>query len=210
LKSAFVQNGVDTDKWINIKHGYNPKGSRKRKKDTFYRFAFTGTLQRNKGAHLVLEAFIKIQDPKVRLAIYGEAKHDLAYSSYCMQLSKGDDRIEFRGRYDHTKINEEFADIDCIIVPSNWFEPFPFTLISAVAYGFDVIGSKIGGIPEIIGEANSSSLFDPGDIKDLQEKMINKSRERKQKDKPIFYEQNLESEGFKYFQVYNLTSGKNL
>lgn len=207
LRSMFEKNGIDTKDWINVRHGYNATERRVRVKDGFFRFGYTGTLQPSKGAHLVIEAFKKIQNTKARLVIYGELKHDLDYSNYCLKLAKGDSRIEFRGRYDHTKLVEEFKDIDCILVPSNWFEPFPFTLISAISYGFDVIGARIGGIPEIIGEKNIDSLFEPGDIEELSEKMLVKLNKGKDRTKKLFYGESLEAEAFKYFQLYSLVSG---
>jgi len=202
LRGMFEKNGFDTSDWLQIRHGYNVKEPRQRTKDKFYRFAFTGTLQRSKGGHLVIEAFKKIEDPKIRLAVYGELKHDEQYSEYCLELAKDDPRIEFRGRYDHTKLTTEFSDIDCIIVPSNWFEPFPFTLISSLAYGFEVLGSRIGGIPELISEEDS--LFEPGDTKSLMEAMLRKIAKGKFNKSQNFYDQAIESEAYKYFQIYNL------
>lgn len=203
VKGMFEKNGIDTKGWMKVKHGYNISGKRERIKDKFYRFAFTGTLQRSKGGHLAIEAFKKISDQSARLSIYGDTKHDTEYSDYCLNLAKEDKRIWFKGRYDHTKLTKEFADIDCIIVPSNWFEPFPFTLISAVSYGFEVIGSQIGGIPEIIGENNQDSLFESGNIADLQEKMVKKIEKGKISPSKVFYDQNIEGEGYKYSQIYN-------
>ncbi|OGY21690.1 MAG: hypothetical protein A2126_01740 [Candidatus Woykebacteria bacterium GWB1_45_5] len=208
LRSMFERSDIDTANWINIRHGYNPSAKRKRTKDNFYRFAFTGTLQPNKGAHLVIEAFKKLVDQKARLAVYGEFKHSEKYSNYCSELAKGDKRIEFRGKYNHTKLAGEFADIDCVVVPSNWFEPFPFTLTSAISYGFEVIGSRIGGIPEIIGEENAENLFNPGDIDDLSEKMGLKLKKGKNGQSGLFYDQTVETEGFKYFQLYKYLVGK--
>ncbi len=210
VRSMFEKNGIDTSNWINVKHGYNPEVERKRTKDALYKFAFTGTLQPSKGGHLAIQAFRKVSDTKARLVVFGETKHNLDYSNYCRSLAEGDARIEFRGRYDHTKLTKEFEDIDCILVTSNWYEPFPFTLISAVKYGFDIIGSRIGGIPEIIGDSNSNSLFEPGDLDDLKNKMEKKILKGKKVVDRIFYEQTLETEGFKYFQIYNFISGKNL
>ncbi|HSX57859.1 MAG TPA: glycosyltransferase [Candidatus Saccharimonadales bacterium] len=202
LKKMFQKNGVDTTKWQKIRHGYNTSGERYRVVDRNYRFAFTGTLQPSKGGHLVIKAFRRIKNPAARLVIFGDKKHDPIYSKYCLDLASGDKRVEFRGKYDHTKLVSEFKDIDSIIVPSNWFEPFPFTLINAVTYGFDVIGANIGGIPEIIGINNQDSLFEPGDSDDLMNKMLIKLKNGKNKKAKIFYEQSVESEAFEYFKVY--------
>jgi len=43
-----------------------------------------------------------------------------------------------------------FAAADAVAVPSTWAEPFGYVVIEGMASGRPVIGSRIGGIPEII------------------------------------------------------------
>lgn len=207
VRAMFEKNGIDTSNWIHIKHGYNASAKRIRTQDPYYRFAYTGTLQPSKGAHIAIEAFRSLPEENARLVVYGEIGHDNTYSKYCLGLAQGDPRIEFRGKYDHNNLVDEFKDVDCILIPSVWYEPFPFTLINAIKFGYDVLGARIGGIPELIGENNSESLFAAGDSNDLKEKMLSKLNKGKNTPQKIFYEQALETEAFKYFQVYNLLKG---
>ena len=37
-----------------------------------------------------------------------------------------------------------------IVVPSQWYENYPFAILESFAYGKPVVGSRIGGIPELV------------------------------------------------------------
>lgn len=54
-----------------------------------------------------------------------------------------------------------------IIVPSEWYENNPMTIIEGYAAGVPVIGTNIGGIPEIIEEGVTGYLFTPANSVDL-------------------------------------------
>ena len=46
-----------------------------------------------------------------------------------------------------------------IIVPSEWYENNPMTVLEAFAYGRPVIGADIGGIPEIVIDGKQVSYL---------------------------------------------------
>lgn len=56
-----------------------------------------------------------------------------------------------------------------IVIPSIWYENNPMSVIESMAYGKAVIGSNIGGIPELIN--NENLLFNYNDITSLEEKI---------------------------------------
>jgi glycosyltransferase involved in cell wall biosynthesis len=47
-----------------------------------------------------------------------------------------------------------------VVVPSEWYENAPMAVLEAFAYGKPVIGTRIGGIPELITEAEHGYLVD--------------------------------------------------
>ena len=55
------------------------------------------------------------------------------------------------------------AAADHLLVPSLWYENAPLAVIEAAAYGLGVLGSRIGGIPELVREGRTGLLFEPGD-----------------------------------------------
>ena len=57
------------------------------------------------------------------------------------------------------------------IIPSEWYENCPFSVMEAQMYGTPVLGARIGGIPELIREGETGELFRAGDADDLQRKL---------------------------------------
>lgn len=57
------------------------------------------------------------------------------------------------------------------VIPSEWYENCPFSVMEAQMYGTPVIGADIGGIPELIQEGMTGELFRAKDAEDLQEKI---------------------------------------
>lgn len=57
------------------------------------------------------------------------------------------------------------------VMPSECYENCPFSVMEALALGTPVIGSKLGGIPELIEEGRTGELFESGDLEALQKKI---------------------------------------
>lgn len=57
------------------------------------------------------------------------------------------------------------------IYPSEWYENCPFSVMESQAFGTPVIGSEIGGIPELIIKDKTGELFSPGDSEELKSKV---------------------------------------
>ncbi len=58
------------------------------------------------------------------------------------------------------------------IVPSEWFENSPLTILEALSLGVPVIGSEAGGIPEIIDGNAGSMTFRSGDADALSRALV--------------------------------------
>jgi glycosyltransferase involved in cell wall biosynthesis len=54
-----------------------------------------------------------------------------------------------------------------LVVPSVWPEPFGIVVLEALAAGRPVVGSSIGGIPEIVRDEREGLLVVPGDVRSL-------------------------------------------
>lgn len=57
------------------------------------------------------------------------------------------------------------------IYPSEWYENCPFSVMESQMYGTPVLGSNIGGIPELIQVGQTGDLYESGNIKQLKEKI---------------------------------------
>ena len=58
-----------------------------------------------------------------------------------------------------------------VVVPSEWYENAPLSVLEAFSYGKPVIGSNVGGIPEMIDDGNNGFHFQSGDVNGLQGKL---------------------------------------
>ncbi|MGB9814107.1 MAG: glycosyltransferase family 4 protein [Thermovenabulum sp.] len=138
-----------------------------RKTDPRYvNFGFIGTLAPNKGIEVLLRAYHKIKKPNYKLFVAGAGKQD--YEEYLKSKYK-DVSIIFMGRVEP---RDFFEKVDVTIVPSIWYENLPGVVYESFTFGIPVIGSDIGGIPEMVTEGVNGMLFDPYKKGDLEEKLL--------------------------------------
>ena len=57
----------------------------------------------------------------------------------------------------------------CSVVPSEWYENCPFSVMESQICGTPVVGAAIGGIPELIEPGRTGELFASGDARALTE-----------------------------------------
>ena len=55
------------------------------------------------------------------------------------------------------------------VLPSEWYENAPISVLESLALGKPTIGAEIGGIPEMIRKNESGWLFESGDVEGLAE-----------------------------------------
>ncbi len=79
------------------------------------------------------------------------------------------------GRWVGFKQGEELRDLIrgsiATIYPSEWYENSPLSILESFGLGVPVIGSNIGGIPELIEDQFNGLLFEPKNIADLVDKI---------------------------------------
>ncbi|MEE0521997.1 MAG: glycosyltransferase, partial [Bacteroidaceae bacterium] len=59
-----------------------------------------------------------------------------------------------------------------MVLPAEWSENNPLTVIESQSLGTPVLGARIGGIPELIEEGVSGLTFASGDVEDLKDKIV--------------------------------------
>jgi glycosyltransferase involved in cell wall biosynthesis len=57
------------------------------------------------------------------------------------------------------------------VYPSEWYENCPFSVMESQTFGTPVLGSDIGGIPELIRNGKTGELFKAKDAEDLKTKL---------------------------------------
>jgi glycosyltransferase involved in cell wall biosynthesis len=133
-------------------------------------FGYFGGGQEHKGAHVLLEAFRQIRSTNVNLKLYGDFPSTEYVRNLC-RIAKGNQRIDFMGRYERTELINILADIDILVMPSIWPEASGLSILEAFANKVPVIATDIGGIPEIVHDERNGLLFKRDDVLGLKQKM---------------------------------------
>jgi glycosyltransferase involved in cell wall biosynthesis len=135
---------------------------------------YLGRVDALKGLLVLSQAFKLANREDLRLHIAGVGD--------CLpQLQRefeGNERVVFHGYVDGREKEELFLHSDVCILPSIWYDNNPLVILEAYKYGLPVIGSKIGGIPEMIQEKKTGFLFEPGDQEALASVLRSVSREQ--------------------------------
>ncbi len=58
------------------------------------------------------------------------------------------------------------------VFPSIWYENCPFSVIESIVNGTPVIGSNLGGVPELIDDGETGFLFEAENVSELTDKMF--------------------------------------
>lgn len=85
-----------------------------------------------------------------------------------------------KGFLSGSELQQTIAVAKLTVIPSECFENCPFTVMESQVYGTPVLGSNLGGIPELIQVGQTGELFESGNALDLKQKIIelyNKSEE---------------------------------
>ncbi|WP_028454044.1 glycosyltransferase family 4 protein [Chitinilyticum litopenaei] len=124
--------------------------------------AFAGRLVGWKGLRIAIEALAQTGRKDIRLLIIGSGDAEMSLKALSARLNL-QEQVIFHGPVKHADLPAYYAASDAGVFPSIGDEAFGITIAEAMACGIPVIGSHIGGIPEVIGnEEQSGLLVTPG------------------------------------------------
>lgn len=151
-----VWNGADTTSF-SPRTGDRDRGA--------MRVIFVGRMIAEKGADILLEAASRPGGDGIEYTIVGSAGFDprAAVTPFERRLrtaaERVDARVEFLPFVDRSQLPQLLAAADVLVVPSRWREPSSLTAPEGMASGLAVAAARVGGIPEVVGDAGA--LFDP-------------------------------------------------
>lgn len=135
---------------------------------------YVGVLIPLKGIHFLIEAFAQIAQtfPEARLVIIGKAENpEYADSLKKQVLALGlDGRVAFLPPMSQAQLARRIAGAPVLVLPS-LSEGLGRVVFEAMACGTPVIGSRVGGIPEMIQEGVNGFLVPPGDVDALVDRL---------------------------------------
>ena len=126
-------------------------------------FLYFGRLSVEKGLPTLIRAAISAQ---VALKVVGTGPDEAALKTLAHSLA-GD--VEFLGYRSGNDLHEVIRSAKAVVLPSEWYENAPLSILESYAFGKPVIGARIGGIPELIREGETGWTFTSGDSHELAE-----------------------------------------
>lgn len=78
---------------------------------------------------------------------------------------------KFPGHLAGAALQEIVACASAVVAPSECFENCPMSVLEAMAYGKPVVGSRMGGIPELVDDGVTGRLFDTGNVDQLRKQL---------------------------------------
>lgn len=126
-------------------------------------FLYFGRLAPEKGVGTLIRA---AAEACVSLKIAGTGPESDAMKMLNEELGKPAEFLGFRSGPD---LHELIRNSRAVVLPSEWYENAPMSVLESFALGKPVIGARIGGIPEMIEEGLNGWTFPSGEVSELAE-----------------------------------------
>ncbi|MGH8511609.1 MAG: glycosyltransferase family 4 protein [Gammaproteobacteria bacterium] len=122
---------------------------------------FVGRLSVEKGVATLRRAAALLHDARLRVAGDGP-------EAALLDNVGGVTRL---GSLPGEAVRREMNSAVALVVPSIWYETFSMVIVEAFACGTPVIASRIGVLPDLVRDGETGLLFEPGNTRDLADKM---------------------------------------
>ena len=125
-------------------------------------YCYIGRLSHEKGVRTLIEAANRLP---YRLKIIGGGPLEAELKGIAKE------QVEFVGYKQWDEIKSLVGRARFSVIPSEWYENNPLSVIEAQCLGTPVLGARIGGIPELIEEGHTGMTFVSRSVEDLSEKI---------------------------------------
>jgi glycosyltransferase involved in cell wall biosynthesis len=134
IRDEFIRFGLSEEKITHSRNGHVSGWAKERGGRTGkLRFGYVGVVEEHKGVAVLIDAFNPIRKNDVELNIFGGHNVNLGYVKK-IERSIANPAIRLRGRFDHDRIADIYAEIDVLVMPSFCFENAPLTICEAFAW----------------------------------------------------------------------------
>ncbi len=126
---------------------------------------WVGRMSYEKGLDTLLKALAR-SGSDLKLLLAGDGPEEGRLRALAEDLRLGE-KVEFLGRVPRDAVRELILRSHGTVLPSEWFENAPLSLLESLALGRAVIGSEMGGIPEMLENESTGWLFPAGNVEAL-------------------------------------------
>jgi glycosyltransferase involved in cell wall biosynthesis len=120
---------------------------------------FVGDLSAEKGLLTLLTAYATLPDVRPALVLIGRPTKDLP--------SLLPDGVVLHRGWDHERVVSAFQHSLGAVLPSEWHDPCPTTVLEAMALGTPLVTTLMGGIADMVTDEQSALVVPPGSPRDL-------------------------------------------
>jgi len=162
MADKMIQGGFAADKLRTLCNFINVEKCRRSDNyEKYDYYCFIGRLSHEKGAVTLIEAASRLP---YKLVVIGDGpmREELE--------RKSSKNIEFVGFKQWNEIKEIVGKARFSVIPSEWYENNPLSVIEAQCLGTPVLGARIGGIPELITK-ETGMTFESRNADDLARKI---------------------------------------
>ena len=159
-----IHNGIDTDV-------FKPIESFHSNDNNTVKLITVSRLVERKGIQYLLHALAELRaegvDYQFKLLVVGDGNYRAALEDLTKNL-KLEDVISFYGFCPNEKLPELYSSSDIFVLPS-LTESFGQVFGEAMACGLPIIGTTVGGIPEVVIDSENGILVQPRDVSALKQ-----------------------------------------
>jgi glycosyltransferase involved in cell wall biosynthesis len=124
-------------------------------------FLYFGRLSSEKGLATLIHAAAA---SGVKLRVVGTGPDEQSLRGLAASLGG---EVEFLGYRTGNDLHDLVRASRAVVLPSEWYENAPLSVLESFAMGKPVIGARIGGIPEMVEPGVTGWLFRSGDVQEL-------------------------------------------
>lgn len=179
-KSIIIYNGIDTALFFKNQEKREQFRKSIMTDETTCVIASVGRISKSKGSDLLVEAFCQcsaqVPEKRPMLVLIGPViDEDISFVQKLKEkivLESMTDKIVFYGTC--SEMESTFCGIDIIVAASTQktSESFGLTLVEGMACGSIAIGSRTGGISEVIDDQKTGFLFDADNRESLEKVLL--------------------------------------
>lgn len=167
LRKKMIQSGVPEEK-ISTVHNFTDVNNFTPNYDKGDYILYFGRVHRSKGILTLIEAAAPLK--QVPLYIVGDGETMAEVKQFIEK--NGCEHIHLLGFKQGDELKKLIQKSICTVLPSEWYENCPMSVLESYAYGKPVIGADIGGIPELISDEEDGFLVPSAGTEALREKLL--------------------------------------
>jgi glycosyltransferase involved in cell wall biosynthesis len=160
LLEKFAEHGIPREKLVHFPY-FLPLEEYQPAYEAEDYFIYLGRLSREKGIATLLAALHRRSGNRLTCRILGEGPLEAELRQQAADW--GLQRVEFTGYLQGAALHDAIRKAAFTVVPSEWYENLPFSVLESFALGTPVLGARIGGIPEMVIDGETGLTFPPGD-----------------------------------------------